>query len=149
MLTRPRPNRRTAAGTAAAAVAVALFVIVTLASCHSPAAAEYGVFERQQSLSDRLPDDVPMDAFGTLLPDTTRFVGEDDGERLYLAKDADDAVCLAIVGGDDDWWSGCTRGAAGVFSVEHPPRSYAVRPDGVPGPEGSRQISANVYVVDE
>lgn len=89
-----------------------------------------------------------MDAFGKLLPDTIRFVADDDGDRLYLAKEADGGVCLAIVRDAYDWWSGCGADG-GQFQVEDPPRTYVVRPDGSSEPDGGRRISENVFVIEE
>lgn len=124
----------------------ALGAAVGLAGCAS--AGSYGILDREPELLDQLPADTPMDAFGKLLPDTVRFVADDEGDRLYLAKDADGGVCLAIVRDDVDFWSGC-GGGGGTFEVENPERTYLVQPDGSSAPRDARRISANVSVLEK
>lgn len=124
---------------------IAFGSVAVLAGCTS--AGSYEIFEREPEVLDEFPADLPMDAFGKLLPDTVRFVADDDSNRLYLAKDADGGVCLAVVRDDIDFWSGC-GGGGGVFEVTNPERTYFVRPDGSSLPDDARRISANVSVVE-
>ena len=97
-----------------------------------------------RSAQERSHGDLPDDADDTLGPSSSRFVGEHDGNMLFLAKGKEPGtVCLAIYPNATDWVIGC--GGGSEFTVGGPSGGYTVRPDGAPGPELHREVASNVF----
>lgn len=92
---------------------------------------------------DALPDGLPDHAYGDIDVDSSRYVGDDDGTQLWLARGTErDSVCLvSITDIDADDWQVACGGAAGPLTAG----SYVVHSDGYPTPDDAVPISENVY----
>lgn len=130
----------------ASAAAVGLSVVLGLTGCSgSGSGSGFAVLDAAAEPGDTLPTDLPDYADDRLDPASSRFVGEHDGDRLYLAKGENATICLLVYSNDRDWVIGCSRGDGTVSSGS---RAYAVRPDAAPAPEGATELSPNVFVID-
>ncbi|RXZ72456.1 hypothetical protein [Agromyces albus] len=127
----------------ASVVAVVLLAGMGLAGCISPASG-FAVLDRAAEAGDALPKDLPDYADDSLDPTTSRFVGEHDGDRLYLARGDNSAICLVIYPNNEEWVVGCGEGG-GLTAVSGPSGTYEIRPDGAPAPTGAEEISPNVF----
>ncbi|MCC2031442.1 hypothetical protein [Microbacterium allomyrinae] len=106
----------------------------------------YSALDREAEPADELPA-VVIDGNDEIAVETARYVGEHGGAGLWLARTEEpDTVCLIVYPGDQDWVTGCGA-EGGPFIVGGPSGEYAVGPDGAPAPEGSSQLTENVYVV--
>jgi hypothetical protein len=92
---------------------------------------------------DALPAGLPDHAYGDVDVDSIRYVGDDAGTQLWLARGTErDSVCLVRITNidSDDWQIGCS-GTAGPLTMG----SYVVHSDGYPTPDDAVAISQNVY----
>ncbi|RUQ07226.1 MULTISPECIES: hypothetical protein [unclassified Microbacterium] len=127
-----------------AAAAVVALSTVALSGCTSVGAA-YAVLDREAGARDEVPADLPGYAWDDVDQATARFVGEDEGTSLWLARARDDAsACLLAYADEESWVLGCGGGGA-LFSVGGMTGTFTVVPDGAPAPEGMTRISENVY----
>lgn len=121
-----------------------LIAVLTLTGCIDPGTG-FAVLDREAVAADALPADLPDYADDNLEPSSSRFVGEHDGNMLFLAKGREPrTVCLAIYPNATDWVIGC--GGGGEFAVGGPSGGYTVRPDSAPEPELHREVAPNVFV---
>ena len=125
-------------------VVVGLFTALTLTGCTNPRSG-MAALDREAESGDALPADLPDDADDNLEPASSRFVGEHDGNALYLAQGKErNQVCLLVYPDTlADWAIGC--GGSPEFGVGGPGGDYVVRPDGAPVPEGYVEIASNVF----
>lgn len=130
----------------AVAGAIGLAAACGLTGCVDTGPA-FSVLDREAQEVDALPTDLPDYADDNLDPASSRFVGEHDGDRLYLAKGEDSSVCLVIFPDDGEWVAGCS-GDYAPFTVGSQALGYEVRPDSAPVPTGAERISENVFVLD-
>ncbi|MEL4317440.1 hypothetical protein WJX64_00330 [Leifsonia sp. YIM 134122] len=129
-----------------AASAASLFAVVTLSGCVDPGTS-FAVFDREAVSTDAFPSDLPDYADDELVPASSRFVGEYDGDTLYLAQGKKGEICLLIDPEDSvDWSLGCGGGTS--INAGGPRGEYFVRPDSGTPPEGSVRISDNVYAAE-
>lgn len=121
-----------------------LFAVLTLTGCIDSGSG-FAVLGRDAVPADALPADLPDYADDGLEPSSSRFVGEHDGNMLFLAtgKEAG-TVCLAVYPNATDWVIGCGDGGS-EFAVGGPSGGYTVRPDGAPAPELHREVATNVF----
>lgn len=127
----------TAAGTA-----------LLLSGCAPWASSGYSVLDREVGTDDTLPT---LDESEPVLYDTSsvRFAGEYEGDRLFLARGADNgsALCLLVVAdGADEALGGCGGDGLRVGSGGGP--DYQLWPDDAPVPDGAEQAAPNVLVFD-
>ncbi|RXZ51856.1 hypothetical protein [Agromyces binzhouensis] len=121
-----------------------LLVVLVLTGCIDSGSG-FAVLERDAVVADALPADLPDYADDELEPLSSRFVGEHDGNMLFLAKGKEPGtVCLAVYPNATDWVIGCGGGSA-EFGVGGPSGGYIVRPDGAPAPELHREVATNVF----
>ncbi|WP_062465538.1 hypothetical protein [Demequina maris] len=120
---------------------VASVAALLLAGCTGSGEDSYADLDREAADGDALPAAVLAEAT-YLDASSSRYVGEDDGVALWLARGADPDVhlCLVAVPEDEDWVVGCGYEVFGQ-SVG----TFAVRPDGAEPPEGFTAVSENVY----
>lgn len=127
-------------------VGVGLLAVLALAGCSivNPGSG-FAVLDRDAERGDALPTALPDYANDNLRPTSSRFVGEHDGNALYLAKGKEDGrICLLIYpDNSSDWVIGC--GGAPEFSVGGPTGDYIVRPDGAPAPDHFIEVTTNVF----
>jgi hypothetical protein len=123
------------------ACATALGLAALLSSCAS--AQPFAIFDREPQASDALPDAV-SDEFIDV--DTARFVGDDDGTRLWLVRPSEheDGICLVAYQSDEVWLSGCSDRGTRV-GIGGEVGSYEVVQDGWPAPEGTEKVFDNVF----
>jgi hypothetical protein len=126
-------------------VAVGLLAALALAGCVR-AGSGFAVLDREGAPGDILPTDLPDYAYEGLDPASSRFVGEHDGDRLYLAKGDHSTICLVVYPNNEDWFIGC-GGGDGSGTVSGPSRAYQIRPDAAPAPTGAEEITQNVFFV--
>lgn len=134
----------------ASVAAVALSVVLGLTGCFGSGSGSglgFAVLDAAADPGDTLPTDLPDDAYDGLDPASSRFVAEHEGDRLFLAKGENATICLVVYPDNRDWVIGCSRGD-GSGTVSSRSRSYGVRPDAAPAPEGAKEISPNVFVID-
>lgn len=128
----------------AAAAAVAALSAVTLSGCAGGGTA-YAVLDREPEARDEVPADLPAYAWDDVDQATARFVGEDEGTSLWLARARDDAsACLLAYADQESWVLGC-GGDGASFSIGGIAGTFTVVPDGAPAPEGMARVSENVY----
>lgn len=115
--------------------------MAVLTSCASTD--ELGDLDRERQAADSMPDVVEFPEDMEIVPESSRAVGVYEGAELWLARTADDGVCLLVLANDADWQVGCSgnppltvRGAAGSFTVIS---------DGQDPPEDASRISENVF----
>jgi len=125
-------------------VGIGLFTVVALAGCINPGSG-FAALDREAEPGDALPADLPNYADDNLEPTSSRFVGEHDGNALYLAKGKDaNGICLLVYPDTAaDWVIGC--GGSPEFGVGGPSGGYIVRPDGAPAPQDYVEIATNVF----
>ena len=128
----------------AAAATVTVLSAVALSGCTGVGAA-YAVLDREAEARDEVPADLPGYAWDNVDQATARFVGEDEGTSLWLARARDDtSACLLAYADEESWVLGCGGGGA-LFSVGGMTGTFTVVPDGAPAPEGMTRVSENVY----
>ncbi|WP_413318408.1 hypothetical protein AA0Z99_00400 [Agrococcus sp. 1P02AA] len=124
-------------------LAVALvggLVAIGLTAC-APSAS-FSVLDREASAGDAVPAELGGDDFGDADPDSARFVGEHGDAQLWLMRGGESPVCLLVYVDAADWGHAC--GAAPV-GLDIGIGWFEVVADGQAAPEGSVQISENVY----
>lgn len=120
-----------------------LIAVFALTGCIDPGSG-YAVLDRDAVATDALPADLPAYADDDLEPSSSRFVGEHDGNMLFLAKGKDPrSVCLVVYPNPTDWVIGC--GGGSEFGVSGPSGGYTVRPDGAPELELFNEVATNVF----
>jgi hypothetical protein len=135
----------------ASVVTVGLLAAIGLTGCinagsgFANAGSGFAVLDRAARPDDTLPTDLRDYAYEGLDPASSRFVGEHDGDRLYLANGDHSTICLVVYANGKDWFIGCSDDGSGT--VSGPSRAYQVRPDAAPAPTRTQAISQNVYVV--
>jgi len=131
----------------ASVVGVGLFTVIALTGCMNPGSG-LAVLDGEAEAGDALPDDLPDHADDNLEPTSSRFVGEHDGNALFLAKGKEaNQICLLVYPNNSaEWVIGC--GGSPEFGVEGPSGGYVVRPDGAPTPENYVEITTNVFAHD-
>lgn len=125
-------------------VGVGLFTMVALTGCMNSGSG-WAVLDREAEQGDALPADLPGYADDNLEPMSSRFVGEHDGNKLYLAKGNEaNQICLLVYPDTSaEWVIGCGRSPE--FGVGGPSGGYVVRPDGAPIPEDYVEMATNVF----
>lgn len=123
-----------------------LLIALGLTGCLSSGSG-FAVLDAPAQPGDVLPTELPDYAYDGLDPASSRFVGEHDGDRLYLAKGANASACLIVYPNNQEWVIGC-GGGDGSVTVGNGTRKYEVQPDDAPAPNGAEEISPNVFVVD-
>jgi len=132
-------------GKLASLVGVGLLAALTLTGCINQGSG-FAALDREAEPSDAMPAGLPDYADDDLDPMSSRFVGEHNGNALYLAKGKGGGgrICLLIYPDDSaSWVIGC--GGALEFRVGGPTGDYTVRPDGAPAPEHSIEVATNVF----
>lgn len=133
-------RRRTATGLTVALSAVAF----ALAGC-TATGDTYSVLEQEAQPEDEVPSDLPSYAWDDADPTSARFVGEEEGTSLWLARASDDTgTCLLAYVDEETWVLGC-GGDGAPFRVGGIAGSFTVIPDGAHPPDGMAAISENVY----
>lgn len=120
-----------------------LVIAIAAASASCSSADGFSDLDQPQQPEDSWPEEAELSSDDEIVPDSSRLVGELDGENIWLARTAGDDVCLLVYPEDGSWVTGCTAtppltvsGAGGVFVLVT---------DGQDPPEGATQISDNVY----
>ncbi|GGH36514.1 hypothetical protein [Microbacterium album] len=131
----------------ATAVTASLLAVLGLAGCGFLASpVPFSDLTRERTEADALPElhDFPP---ANVDPESSRYVGEHEGVRLWLAEPTQvDGVCLIVVRTTDtDWVAGCS-GGSGV-RLGGAGGSFEVRPDRAPVPDDATRVSENVYVL--
>ena len=133
-------------GKLAGTVALSMFLALALSGCIGVGSG-FAVLDRDAEPEDVLPSGLPDFSDEDVEPSSSRFVGEHDGDQLYLAKSKDGGICLLVAPENPrDWVMGCGAGIA--VDVGGPSGNYLVRPDAAPAPEDSVRISPNVYAAE-
>jgi hypothetical protein len=133
-----RPRRRALLALATACAALAL------AGC-AAAGPTYSVLDREAEAADAVPGDLPAQAGDGADLDSARVVGEHEGSSLWLMRgDEPGTICLLSHRDDGAWIVVCSDEGTGL-QTEGETGHFAVVPDGAPGPEGTSQVSENVY----
>ncbi len=123
---------------------VAVLSVVALSGC-TGVGPTYAVLDREAGARDEVPADLPGYAWDDVDQATARFVGEDEGTSLWLARARDDtSACLLAYGDEESWVLGC-GGDGAPFSLGGVTGTFTVVPDGAPAPEGMTRVSENVY----
>ncbi|MFJ6550452.1 hypothetical protein [Microbacterium sp. NPDC091676] len=123
---------------------VAVLSVVALSGC-TGVGATYAVLDREAGARDEVPADLPGYAWDDVDQATARFVGEDEGTSLWLARARDDtSACLLAYADEESWVLGC-GGDGAPFSLGGVTGTFTVVPDGAPAPEGMTRVSENVY----
>jgi len=117
---------------------------LTLTGC-VPSAGGFSVLDEPADASDRLPAGLPSDATENLDAGSARFVGEDQGNQLYLLRNQEKSVCLLVYGPPEEWFAGC---GGDHFRTGSSSVAYEVWADGRAPSEQPNQVSPNVYVVE-
>lgn len=134
-------SMRTSTGAAVLLLASALLL---LSGCTTTGS--YAVLDRPAEPGDKIPADVlAIDVDFEL--DSSRFVGEDQATRFWLAAPSVDGaeICLVAYPTDgDDWFAGC---GTGLTITGYGLGSYTVQPDGMPTPDNATRVSENVFRV--
>ncbi|WP_062312909.1 hypothetical protein [Demequina rhizosphaerae] len=125
----------------ARALAVAALAALLLAGCTGGGEDGYADLDREAADGDALPAAVLAEAT-YLDASSSRYVGEDDGVALWIARGADPDVhlCLVAVPEDEDWVVGC-----GYEVFGRSVGTFALLPDGAEAPDHATPVSANVY----
>ncbi|WP_062528983.1 hypothetical protein [Demequina rhizosphaerae] len=125
----------------ARALAAGALAALLLAGCTGGGEDGYADLDREATDGDALPAAVLAEAT-SLDASSSRYVGEDDGVALWIARDADPDVhlCLVAVPADEGWVVGCGDEVFGR-SVG----TFALLPDGAEAPDRATPVSANVY----
>ena len=128
----------------ASVVGVGLFTVVALTGCMNSGSG-LAALDREAEPGDALPADLPDYADDNLEPMSSRFVGEHNGNALYLAKGKEvNHICLLVHPDNSaEWVIGC--GGSPEFGVGGPSGGYVVRPDGALVPEDYVEIATNVF----
>lgn len=115
-------------------------LVLTACTAGSPPYADLAGDPTEQ---DALPNGLPAHAYGDIDVDSIRYVGDDEGTQLWLARGAErDSMCLvSITDIDADDWVVACGGVAGPLTIG----SYVVHSDGYPTPDDAVAISENVY----
>ena len=133
-------------GSIALVMAVALAFVVT--GCTAPGPS-YSILDREATSEDVVPDALPAYAGDSAVLDTSRFVAERDGIRIWLLRGQESStVCLLAFPGAEDWVMAC-GGDHAPASMSGPAGEYVYQPDGLPAPKDSTRISENVFAVDD
>ncbi|WP_396641929.1 hypothetical protein [Microbacterium sp.] len=124
-------------------IAVA-FSAFLLAGCIA-SAFPYAVLEEAAQPEDELPAELPAYAGDGADLETARFVGEHDDSSLWLMRGAEITdICILAYRDDTAWVLGCGL-ASGPVGIGGMAGEFTVVPDGTPAPEGTTQVSENVY----
>lgn len=123
-----------------------LIVFAALLVGCSPSGATYSVLDRAAESVDE-PPSVVTDSGDDIAASSARFVGEHEGAQLWLARSTTaNGICLIVYPNSQDWVAGCTN-AGGPLEVSGPAGAFVVLPDGSPTPDGTSQLTDNVFVV--
>ncbi len=118
--------------------------VLALSACGAEAH-PYSDLGGEATRQDALPASLPEYASRDLDIESSRYVGDDDGTRLWLARGAEEGtVCLVIVSAAEEWFVAC-GGEAGPMTTGGVVGSYTVHADHHPIPDDAVEISANVY----
>jgi hypothetical protein len=134
---------------AVGAGAIVAIVVLVLTGCSGSG---YSVLDRDAEAGDALPADLPDSASDNFVPTSVRFAGTYAGDLIYAAKGVESAsyggesVCLLVYPELSKKWS--TVCGHGPVRVGDGFRSYALRIDGAPVPDGAVQVSPNVFVFE-
>ncbi len=105
----------------------------------------YAVFEEEAQPADELPSELPAYAGDGADLETARFVGEHDDSSLWLMRGAEKTdICILAWQDEAAWVLGCGL-ASGPVGIGGMAGEFTVLPDGMPAPEGTTQVSENVY----
>lgn len=115
--------------------------VAVLTSCAS--ADGFSDLDRERQPNDSLPEVVDFSDDVEILPDSSRSVGTYEGTELWLARTADDGVCLIAYTDEMDWVAGCADNPP--LGVSGSPGSFTVVSDGQDPPENAMRISENVF----
>lgn len=123
------------------AVACSAFLLAGCITSGSP----YAVFEEEAQPADELPAELPAYAGDGADLETARYVGEYDKSSLWLMRGAEkNDICILAWQDEAAWVLGCGF-ASGPVGIGGMAGKFTVVPDGVPAPEGTTQVSENVY----
>jgi hypothetical protein len=134
---------------AVGAGAIVAIVVLGLTACSGSG---FSVLDRDAEPSDALPADLPDSVSDSLVPSSVRFAGTSADDLIYVAKGVESAsyggesVCLLIYQEQSKEWSSVC--GHGPIRVGDGFRSYTLRIDGAPVPDGAVQVSANVFVFE-
>ncbi|WP_062527672.1 hypothetical protein [Demequina rhizosphaerae] len=125
----------------ARALAAGALAALLLAGCTGGGEDGYADLDREAADGDALPAVVLAEAT-YLDASSSRYVGEDDGVALWIARgmDPDVHLCLVAVPEDEDWVVGC-----GYEVFGRSVGTFALLPDGAEAPDRAAPVSANVY----
>lgn len=121
-----------------------LGVAALLTGCTSSGVTYSGLDGKAEAV-DELPE-IVQDSDAEIDVESARFVGEQDGASVWLARgEQPDTVCL-VASEADDWVVSCGA-EGGPMTVAGEPGKYVVVPDGAPAPENATELSDNVYFI--
>lgn len=128
-----------------AGAAMMIGVSALMLTACSSAADGYSDLNGKRVAEDALPamsDHILAD----LDPESSRFLGEFDGTKLWLAAATAPtaAVCLAIMPESGDWIAGC----GADFALGSPDGKFRIRADGAPSDDHLTPLSENVFRID-
>jgi hypothetical protein len=122
-----------------------LIVLAALLVGCSPSGATHSVLDRAAEPADE-PPSVVAESSEDIAADSARFVGEHNGAGLWLARSTtENGICLIVHSNARGWVTGCTDGG-GQLGVSGPAGAFVVLPDGSPTPDGTSQLTENVFV---
>ena len=109
----------------------------------------FAVLDREATADDVIREGVLVDFSDNMDPDSARFVGEHNGNRLYVLTGEPNLYCILIDPGEpengpEEWGSGC---GSSSITTSGPAGKYTLVPDNYPIPSGATQISENVYTL--
>ena len=132
---------------AALAVIGMTSMAIGLSGCFADPGSGFAALDRPAEARDALPAEPPDSEDLLFDPESARFVADDDGARLYLARGPGSQFCLLVYVEGPVPGVACSGGTWLGFEI--PGHEYEVRADGMPAPEGATALSPNVYVVDD
>jgi hypothetical protein len=124
-------------------VVVAVAMLTVVAGCASGSG--FSDLDREATVSDVLPSDLPGYATDDLAEESVRFAGEEDGVEYYLVgRSEGGGVCVVVYRSADEWVTGC--GGAGTVGVSGIGVNVVAAPDGSPELETGTPVGANIVV---
>lgn len=110
----------------------------------------FAVLDREPTADDVIREGVLVEFGDDMDPDSARFVGEHNGNRLYVLTGEPNLYCILIDPGEQEdgtekWGAGCA--ATGSMTTGTGSGQYTLVPDNYPIPSGATQISENVYTL--
>ncbi len=115
--------------------------VVVLTSCASTDG--FSDLDRGRQAGDSVPDVVAFPVDVEIVPESSRSVGAHEDAGLWLARTADDGVCLLVYPDHEDWVVGCSD--TPPLTVSGPAGSFTVVSDRQDPPQNATRISDNVF----